>query len=328
MAGAGSLVGIGAAVVLVAVVLGPGSRRPSVAPTSTATVTPGATATPTATRGQTLTATQDGLSLTASLDRTSVEPGGKVTIDVTIHNGRTTWVTYFALCDGAVEMNTTLPLPLEPAGVTWTGIEADLKAAALGKGSVPEDSNDAMPTAIYSVSCLADHLQRTLGPGETMKSALVWPAEIVGGLPALPGDVPFTIALMGPPAYPPAYSGHIGAATGIMVPIGNQLHVAGDIHIVGQAPKLLSKGKVVDAALADPTFAKWLAEQPESTWSGVNLGLENDPAKGSIPEPRWNLIVFRGQPEHRNWAMAFVDPFSGAVGLSFCDATTTYKLPC
>ncbi len=316
IAGAGSFLVVGIAILLVAVMLGPGFRRPAVVPGSTGRTLPTTSlvASPTTTRGETLTAIQDGISLTARLDRAMVEPGGKVTIEIAVHNGRTSPITYFAPCDGAVEMNTTVPLPDQPPGRTWTGIEADLKKAALA-GSTAQVS-----AAIYSVSCQTNGMQRSLAPGQTASSSLSWSAEIVAGVPAFPGDAPFTIALMGPTGYPSDYAGQLGPVTGVMVPIGEQLHVTGRITIAGKAPELLSKGQVIDSLLANTTFTKWLDEQPESTWSSVNFYLENDPAKGTIPEPRWVLQVFREQSVPRNFVLAYIDPASGAVGLDICEA--------
>jgi hypothetical protein len=334
MAGAGSLVGIGAAVVLVAVVLGPGSRRPSVAPTSSATVTPGATATPTATRGQTLTATQDGLSITVVFDRTRVEPAGKVAIDVTVHNDRSSPATYFAPCPGTVEMDAAVPLPLEPAGRSWTGIEADLKAAALGSGGVPGESPTVVRQTSYAeeigtsgVLCsngvgttdqsMAMGMSWKLRPGQTFESKLVWTAELESGVPALPGDVPLTIALMGPLGYPPTYVyQHEEEGYGPGATIG-QLNVTAKIEVVGQTPKMVSKGQAVDAVLADPTFAKWLAEQPKSTWSGINLDYEFLNAY-----PVWWLDVYRGETD-RTTAKAFIDPYTGKAGITYCVSTNT-----
>jgi len=334
MAGAGSLVGIGAAIVLVAVVLGPGSRHPALAPTPTATVTPGATVTPTATQGPTLTATQDGLSLTVVLDRTSVETSGKVTIDITVHNGRTIPATYFAPCPGAVEMTTAVPLPLEPAGKTWTGLEADLKAAALGQGGVPGDSPTSVRQIDYAVELgtpevlcsngvgrpdqpMAMGMSWKLQPGQTFESRLAWTAELESGVPALPGDVPLTIALMGPPGYPQSYVYQHGTdGYGVGAPIG-ELNVTANIQVTGQAPKMVSKGEAVDAVLADPTFAKWLAEQPKGTWSGVNLDF------GFLySNPVWWLEVYLGETD-RNAARAFIDPFTGKAGITYCVSTKT-----
>jgi hypothetical protein len=333
LAGAGSLLAVAAAVVLVAVVLGPGSRHPAQASAS-ATRSPSATAMASATIGQTLTATQDGLSLTVSFDRTSVEPGGKVAIDVMVHSDRSSPATYFAPCPGAVEMNTAVPLPLEPAGKTWTGLEADLKAAALGAGGVPGESPTSVRQTDYAVEIgtsevlcsngvgttdqsMAMGMSWKLRPGQTFESKLAWTAELESGVPALPGDVPLTIALMGPPGYPPTHvlqreeEGYgPGAAIG-------ELNVTASIQVVGPAPKMVSKGEAVDAVLADPTFAKWLAEQPKSTWSGINLYFDF-----LYSNPVWWLDVFRGDTD-RTTARAFIDPFTGKAGITYCVSTKT-----
>jgi hypothetical protein len=271
------------------------------------------------------TASDDGLSLSAQLDRTTVEPGGKVTAAVTIRNGRSTPVVYSVTCDSAATMWTTIPLPLTPSGLTWTGIEADLKQDALGGGPVDGQRPDQMKTATYSGPCSTGFEgERTLDPGATITSTFVWSAEYVSGVAALPGDVPFTITfahdrINSRPTDPPGYQGPIGS----WIQDYKQLSLAEHIEIVGQAPRLLSKGQAIDAALSDPQFAKWLTEEPESTWSGVNMQLGNFEATSVVPAgPNWELGLFREQGVPRNFAFAFVDPFTGAVKLSLCD------LPC
>ena len=93
--------------------------------------------------------------------------------------------------------------------------------------------------------------------------------------------------------------------------------VAGDIHIVGQTLKMVSKDEAVDAVLADPTFAKWLAEQPKSTWSDINLYFDF-----LYSNPVWWLDVYRGETD-RNTARAFIDPFTGKAGITYCVSTKT-----
>ncbi len=201
------LVGLAAAVLVTAIVLGPGSRHsvvaPTPAPTSAVAASASAAPTPTASAGRTLIATQDGLTLTAVFDRTSVEPGGRVNIDVTVVNNRTSNATYLAPCPGAVEMNASVALPLEPAGTTWAGLEADFKAAALGTGGVTGDSPTALNQTSYGeetgtseILCsngvgrpdqpMAMGMSWKIRPGETFDSRLVWTAELESGVPALP----------------------------------------------------------------------------------------------------------------------------------------------
>jgi hypothetical protein len=312
VAGAGSLVAVGAVIVLVAVVLGPGRGRPGVSSASNGTT--GAIA---------VTSTDDALSLSARLDRASVEPGGKVTVEVTIHNGRPSPVVYDMACDSPTVMTTTMTLPLEPVGRAWTGLEGHLKAAMLSPGGLSGDSSDSIDTTTWSGSCSSGFQgERTLGPGETVDGTLVWSAELASGVSAMPGDVPFTITfdhdrLNGPPSYPPDYKGPIGG----WVAMYRHLSVTGNIRIVGQSPQLLSKGQAIDAVLSEPKFASWLAEQPESTWSIANLMLGNFGETSIVPAgPNWELELFRETGVPRNFAMAFVDPFSGSVRLNFCEA--------
>lgn len=268
------------------------------------------------------TGSNDGLSLSARLDRPSVEPGGKVTIEVSIHNGRTTPVTYSVMCDSATTMVTTLPFLREPAGKTWSGIEADFKEAALGRSSLDGYTGNEMQTTTRSGSCDGFEGERTLDPGGTIKSILVWTADLVSSVHAVPGDVPFTITFEydptgGPSSYAPGRTGLIGTWTRQY----QQLKVTGHIQIVGQAPSLLSKGQVIDAVLADSRFEKWLSEQPENTWSTMNVLLQNYGATSIVPAgPNWELELFRELGVPRNYAMAFVDPFTGAVNLNFCEA--------
>jgi hypothetical protein len=267
-------------------------------------------------------ATDDGLSLSARLDQASVETGGKVTIETTIHNGRSSPVVYSVTCDSTTIMAAALPLPLDPPGRSWTGVEADLKEAALGRSTVASETPDEMETRTYSGSCSSGFQgERTLAPGETITSTLVWSADLVTGVPALPGDMPFTVTLAydplnAPPTYPAGYQGPVGG----WVQNYKQLSVDGHIQVLGQAPKLLSKGQAIDAALSDPQLAKWLTEQPESTWSQVNMLLGNFVATSVVPAgPSWELDLFREQGGPRNFALAFVDPFTGAVKVNLCE---------
>jgi hypothetical protein len=67
-------------------------------------------------------------------------------------------------------------------------------------------------------------------------------------------------------------------------------------------------------------LAKWLTEQPESTWSQVNMLLGNFVATSVVPAgPSWELDLFREQGGPRNFALAFVDPFTGAVKVNLCE---------
>jgi hypothetical protein len=266
------------------------------------------------------TASDDGIVMSVHLDRTTVEPGGKIPVAVTIMNGRSTAVFYSVDCDSPATMSTTIPLPLDPSGKSWTGMEADLKLDAMGRGPVGDSTNE-MQVFTYSGSCVGFQGERTLDPGATTTSTMTWSAEYVAGVPELPGDVPFSVTFVhdrtnGPPTYPPGYKGPIAAWRQEY----KQLSVTGHIQIVGSAPHLLTKGQAVDAVLSDPTFSAWLREHPESTWSVVNMKLGNFQATSFYPGgPDWELDLFRENGVARNFASALVDPTSGVVKLYVCD---------
>jgi len=53
----------------------------------------------------------------------------------------------------------------------------------------------------------------------------------------------------------------------------------------------------------------------------VNMLLGNFEATSVVPAgPNWELDLFREQGVPRNFALAFVDPFTGAVKVNFCEA--------
>ena len=86
---------------------------------------------------------------------------------------------------------------------------------------------------------------------------------------------------------------------------------------------ILSIGQAVDAMLGDQRFAVWLATMPARTWSGTNVFLSNNgKAEGIVPAgPSWEVDLFREVGVPRNWAIGFVQPFTGEVRkLTFCNA--------
>ncbi len=150
-----------------------------------------------------------------------------------------------------------------------------------------------------------------------------WKAEIVPGVAALAGTVPFTVTVgfdqqNGPPSRPPDDTGPPGS----WVAMYKQLEVTGTLEIVGSGPALASTGEVIDSILADRKYARWLAEQPRATWSNANLFLTSSPnGEGIVPAgPSWDLDLFREVGVPRHWAIAFIDPFDASVrSVTYCD---------
>jgi hypothetical protein len=318
VAAAGPIVVVLGALIVAALSQAQGSPRSVSAPPASPTPqAPMVTATaPRPTPALVLTAHQDGLTLSASLDRTTVEPGDAVTIEVAVHNGRATPAGYYAPCLDVAAMRTNLPLPLTPRGLTWTGAKATLKNDVLS-GTFPGESSDSIVKDTSFEPCPETRQNAYLhvDPGRTIQSRLVWTATLVAGVPALPGDVPFTITFVGTSGYPatlPTRPPGVQPGLQVWVIDRSMLHVEGRIQIVGPAPRLLSKGEAVDAALSDPRFASWLAEEPASTWSAINVDLE--------PGPYWMIELLRETGVPRNFALAYVDPYTGTVTLDICES--------
>ncbi len=85
--------------------------------------------------------------------------------------------------------------------------------------------------------------------------------------------------------------------------------------------KVVTAGEAIDALLSSQRFTDWLTEQPASTWSVANVLLQNPgKAQGIVPGgPSWEVGLTRKVGVQDEWAIGYVDPFSGKVlSLSFC----------
>ena len=271
-------------------------------------------------------AQDDGLALVVSLSRSEVPSGGDITLDVTVRNDRSTPVTIGpGNCGALVTMYAELPVPLDPRGKTWTGIEGEFKNYALAHGYREGGLPMSHPGWVYADAGRCDQppVDRTLEPGGTLTASMTWTAQLVPGVPALPGVVPFTVSLAhdptgGPPSYPPDYHG----VRGLWFFLYRQLTVSGTIDIVGDRPVVVSAGQAIDAMLDDPRFATWLTQKPAATWSIANVFLQNaGEAQGIVPAgPSWDVELFREAGVPRNWAIGFVDAASGRVlSVTFCN---------
>jgi hypothetical protein len=267
----------------------------------------------------TTTASGGGLKLVAAFDRLVVAAGASVTVELSIENTRSTDVVFEDPCQSDA-MTVDVLVPVEPIGRDWDGIAAAFKTYALREsaGSPMESSiRTRLHTTARGTPCHAmDHggggggvLPTTIiQAGTTYETVLTWPAEIVSGIPAIPGPAPFSIKVRYDQAE--AGGGLIHAAT---------LEASGVVTVLDGAPSAISAGNVLDAALADPPFATWLAKQPKAAWVNANLFLQ--PAAIGVAVlpvvPYWDVELYR---EPRNWAILYIDAMSGEVlGRMFCD---------
>jgi hypothetical protein len=229
-------------------------------------------------------------------------------------------------CGGPASVVLSVDLP-QSGGKTWTGLAQRFKDYVLTKGNGPQDAPPTQPVRVDAVAepCANGNLEfeAILAPGESVTSSLPWKAEIIAGVPALAGSVPFTVSAgydrqNAPPSYQP------GEIRGLWVPIYKQLVVDGALEVVGEGRALAGPGVIVDAMLADKKYAKWLGDQRPETWTNptVNLFLAPGRTDGYPPTgPSWELDVFvENGIEPRHFALAFIDPFDASILLvQYCD---------
>ena len=265
----------------------------------------------------------DGLTLTVSLDSPVVAPGEVVTFTATLRNGTTEPVNYSVpWCGGGASVAALVDLPQGPAGKTWSGIAQTFKDYVLTEGLGPRGAPPSLPVEVDAVAepCADGQFEAILAPGQSVTSSLPWKAEIIAGVRALAGSVPFTVSVgydrqNDPPSHQP------GTISGLFVPIYKQLVVRGALEVVGEAPAIISPGEVIDAVLANKKYAKWLGDQPRATWSVVNLFLAPGRTDGFPPTvPSWELDFFVEVGVPRHFAMTFIDPFDASILLAqYCD---------
>lgn len=162
-----------------------------------------------------------------------------------------------------------------------------------------------------------------LAPDASVTNTFTWRAELLPGLPALPGTVPLTVGAgydpQGePPSSPPDYDGPGASWTRLH----KALEVETSVEVVGGAASAIAPGPALDAILADRGFRKWLGARPAKTWGAVNLfltGPGDQGAFGKIPAS-WEIELFREIGVPRNWAIGFVDAATGKlVSVHYCD---------
>jgi hypothetical protein len=265
----------------------------------------------------TFTAGSDGLELVAAFDRLTVEPGGHVTVQLSLRNTRSEDVSFSEPCGQSDAMVVEVPNPVEPVGREWDGIASVFKTYALGQSTgTPIESSIRTPlkTLAKGSRCHAptdgepSFEHQTIAAGGTYESTLTWPAELVNGLPAGPGEMRFSIRVK-----------HDIEAAGGGLYKAETLAVDGAITVLAGGPKVVTAGEALDAALDDPDFSTWLSKQPRKSWENTNLYLQPGAVGVDVlpTVPYWSVELFRAP---RNWAIYYVDASKGAVlKRMFCD---------
>jgi hypothetical protein len=304
---------------------------PTDRPTATATLAPSSTATlpPTADAAK-LETSKDGITLRATVDPITAASGGKVAIEVTLTNGRSTPLEHGQdPCGWFASVWVELRQPFDRPGIGQTGLAGAFKRFELTKGLAPGvvPAEGPLRADVTPGRCpettVGNGLTAWLAPGRSTSLTYTWPVELTRGVPMLPGDVPLTVEAGYDPDWGPSPtpipSGQVGSSHILVM---KQLKVSASIHVTGDRGAFASAAEAVDVLLGDAGFRRWLGKLPASTWSGGNIFLTNGgPGSGIVPAgPSWDIELFREVDTPRNWAIAFVEPFKSTVrSITYCD---------
>lgn len=214
--------------------------------------------------GPVAAATRDGLIVTLALDHDPLTAGARAWAEVTVVNTAPVVRHYQGggcnfLAD--ITIRTAAAVAPEP-GRDWDGMAGFFKNLVLPNGA--PDANAFFVDERFvdqggGVACPADLGLNEINPGERLEMKAAWSGE-VQGVPAMAG-----------PARIVASFPYLGPADGgeMLGRPPQPILAAIDVAVTDGGVRLLSPGLAIDAALANPGFAGWLAASPRAQWQGV-----------------------------------------------------------
>lgn len=224
------------------------------------------TPTPPTQPGPTATATRDGLVVTLTLDRAPLTAGVRSWVRVTVANTAGAIRHYQGGgCEFLAAISIETAAPVAPdRGRDWDGAAGALKQLLL-----PNADPDA--TGYYiderfvdqagGVACPANLGLNEVKPGEVRQMRAAWSGEVQG-----------VVGVAGPARVTASFP-YLGLPDGgeMLGRPPQPIQVAVDVDVVDGGVRFLSPGQAIDAALANPGFAAWLAAAPQGSWQGVSL---------------------------------------------------------
>jgi len=264
------------------------------------------------------------ISLEVGVDRPEVASGQKVIVTATVTNNSGSAVDYLLqTCGSPVAVDFVPEPPSMKSTESWQGVVAQFRqfAVANGKGPGGVPVPGLTPTAARPESCGEEGGIASIDAHSTLKTALVWSAELAPGVEAPSGRVRVEAEL-------DLIDG--GSATDEVAAGDNptpirpipltSLTAEGDLQVTDGSSKTISASQALDAVLANAKFDEWLSTRPVDTWSGVNIYMTGpDTTPGDSRPPAWTVEVFReaeGAP--RDFSIARVNPTNGTVSLDVC----------
>jgi hypothetical protein len=227
---------------------------------------------PTSVIGATASAIRDGITITLSIDRDSLETGQQLRARVRVRNHTAEPILWWG---GSCRLDGTLVVEpdaqVEPDhGLAWAGDAGRLKARLVSGSTVllPPDASidlDGLADRGDPSSCRFDRGFNVLGPGEELASEAAWRAVDLIGAPLPPGSyvVRASFPRLGPEiALDPALIDRARDLAPVVVEM--------PFSLAGSGPEMTA-GQAVDRLLANPGTDRWLAVNPERTWLATTL---------------------------------------------------------
>src|SRR5258706_11341459 len=141
-------------------------------------------------QGGRLSGTGGGVSVTVELDRSQVAAGNAINGKVTVTNNRSTDAVIALDCGAPAAVEAVIPLPLEPTGRSWAGIQGTFKAFVLTSGTAPGGVPATDPVSVgFQGPCPNGPLEATIAPNASLMANIALSAELVRGLPAPAGSI-------------------------------------------------------------------------------------------------------------------------------------------
>jgi hypothetical protein len=210
--------------------------------------------------------THDGVRVTLTLERTPLPSAQRTRALIVVDNLSPqvrNWEGGGCGFLATVTIHTSIDARPDP-GVNWPGAAGRFKRLA-SPGSDPSDDGPFIDERFADhpelMVCPANLAINHLAPGQRLEMRAVWDGEIATvAAPAGPATVSAEFPYLGevPEGVDP-----FEAATPIVASI--------DTEVVGAGIALLSADQIIDAALADHRFERWVASADDSKWQGADF---------------------------------------------------------
>jgi len=224
----------------------------------------------------TVSVEEQGVRLTATVDRDRTVFGQRVIASVEILNlgpGPVFW-GHSSTCPfpAHVQVHQDDARPLDPGRTDWTGDDAVLKSVTVddvtpASAGLFEFRPESWLDFDGLMACTSDFVTSEIAEGAALTHVAAWDSEAQQGMPPPPGTyvVEATFSFLSRGA-PPAFDD-----------VSEPMHVTVPLPLTVEGPDVayLSPGQAFDAVLADDRYRAFLADAPRTRWRQSDLAYDD-----------------------------------------------------